>query len=235
MPNWFKKIKRTVALNLPAFHGQALPKEEILNVFKKPLENFEKLSEKAKWRNRQTQIKKNDDPIKLIQKTGQWYFGKLKDKTLGFVHESEMIKVKAKNWQLQAEVKKISLEEAIKKYHQVPYLLGGTTEQGIDCSGLTQRIYREVYGIELPKHSKDQARKGRKVLNLNKLKVGDLVFFSSLDNDAIKHVGLVLEAEKKEILHASEKVGNKVLIENLKDMMRRYRVSGVRRILKGLM
>jgi hypothetical protein len=230
MKKIFKKIKRIISLNLPAFHGYAEPLKNIADVFQKPLENFDKLSQQAKWRNRATQVRKGDSPIALIMKKGEWYFCRLKDKTLGWVHEKEVYKV-CKVHKV-CKVKEESLDKVVEKYLGASYLLGGTTEKGIDCSGLTQRIYKEVYGITLPKHSKDQAKLGKKVLDLNKLEKGDLVFFSALDNDVVRHVGLVLDAEKKEILHASEKAGNKVLVESLENLMRRYKISDVRRFLK---
>lgn len=56
------------------------------------------------------------------------------------------------------------------------YQLGGDSKEGIDCSGLTRRIYREVYGIELPRRTYEQMKIGSRIERQN-LKLGDIVYF----------------------------------------------------------
>lgn len=62
------------------------------------------------------------------------------------------------------------------KWKDTKYVWGGDSKKGIDCSALTRRIYREVYGHELPRVSTQQAQTGKKVSSKN-LKAGDIVFF----------------------------------------------------------
>lgn len=62
------------------------------------------------------------------------------------------------------------------KWKDTKYAWGGDSKKGIDCSALTRRIYREVYGHELPRVSTQQAQTGKKVSSKN-LKAGDIVFF----------------------------------------------------------
>lgn len=219
--NFIKKLRRFILLHLPALYGYAETKKEIADVFKKPLANFEKLSADAKTRNRQTQVQKYDSPIKLIYKRGDYFFGKLVDQTLGWMHISELKWTTWTKSRHDKNIKKIDLNEAVKKYLNTPYLLGGTTKKGIDCSGLSQRIYKEVYDIILAKHSKDQAKFGKKI-NLENAKEGDLIFFSRLDKNLICHVGIIIDPKKKIILHASEK--RKVSLEELDGMTKRYKV-----------
>ena len=88
-----------------------------------------------------------------------------------------------------------------KKYLNTPYLWGGRSPLGIDCSGYTQIVYR-FFGKNLPRDSSEQAKKGKKILNITKIKTGDLAFFST--KKSITHVGIILPNNK--IIHASGKV-----------------------------
>lgn len=56
------------------------------------------------------------------------------------------------------------------------YQLGRDSKEGIDCSGLTRRIYRKVYGIELPRKTYEQVKIGSRIERQN-LKLGDIVYF----------------------------------------------------------
>lgn len=80
-----------------------------------------------------------------------------------------------------------------KKYLGVPYLWGGISPAGFDCSGFTQTICRR-FGVTIPRDTKDQITVGQEV-DRDKMKTGDLVFFKrhvgfAIGNDAIIHASV---------------------------------------------
>ncbi|MHC1560440.1 C40 family peptidase [Actinomycetospora sp. C-140] len=72
----------------------------------------------------------------------------------------------------------------------VPYVWGGTTPDGFDCSGLTQWAFEKA-GIELPRTSRAQAQEGQEV-SQDSMKPGDLIFF----NSPVSHVGIYIGGGK---------------------------------------
>ncbi|MDD7916902.1 C40 family peptidase [Actinomycetospora callitridis] len=68
----------------------------------------------------------------------------------------------------------------------VPYVWGGTSPDGFDCSGLTQFAFEKA-GIELPRTSRAQAQEGQEV-DAGSMKPGDLIFF----NSPVSHVGIYI-------------------------------------------
>lgn len=112
----------------------------------------------------------------------------------------------------------------------VPYRGGGRSKRGVDCSGLTKCIYKNVYDIELSPSSQLQLdRDINRRVRKKHLKQGDLVFFSERKSTRrISHVGIYLKDGK--FIHASSKRG--VRIDYLDDQYwrRRWIIGG--RILK---
>jgi len=89
------------------------------------------------------------------------------------------------------------------KYLNAPYLWGGRSPFGIDCSGFTQNIF-QFFNIWLPRDASQQANIGNAVGFVEEAQPGDLAFFDREEDGLITHVGIIL-ADKK-IIHASGKV-----------------------------
>lgn len=105
-----------------------------------------------------------------------------------------------------------SVVDAARSYQGVPYLYGGTTRLGLDCSGLLQLSFGEA-GVSIPRSSNEQAAWGQPVKS-TELKPGDLVFFgASPGSRTITHVGMVtvVDADGVDFIHASTSLG---VVEN---------------------
>jgi hypothetical protein len=94
------------------------------------------------------------------------------------------------------------LDTVAKSFLNTPYLWGGRTHFGIDCSGFTQTVFR-LRGINLKRDASLQAEQGVLVPSLAEVKLGDLAFFNNAEGK-ITHVGIILNEEY--IIHASGKV-----------------------------
>ena len=111
-----------------------------------------------------------------------------------------------------------------KKYIGVPYLWGGTTPSGFDCSGFVQYVFK-AHGISLPRVSRDQYTAGYAVSKSN-LKPGDLVFFNT-SGSGVSHLGIYLG--NNQFIHASTSKG--VVITSLTSTYWSSRYIGARRVL----
>ena len=96
-----------------------------------------------------------------------------------------------------------------KQYLGVPYVWGGTSPAGFDCSGLVQYVFAS-HGIQLPRTTKEQWTVGRSI-SRSDLKVGDLVFFANTYTSGISHIGIYVG--DNQFLHASSSQG--VIISSL--------------------
>lgn len=102
------------------------------------------------------------------------------------------------------------------KYKGVRYRFGGTTRKGMDCSGIIYVAYGSQ-NIQLPRVSRDMAKRGKKT-SLNKVKKGDLLFFrTNRSRRNINHVGLVVSHKKGQIrfVHATSSRG--VIVSSLSE------------------
>ena len=87
-------------------------------------------------------------------------------------------------------------------YFNAPYLWGGRTPKGIDCSGFVQMVYR-LAGITIPREAEKQVNEGQTLSFLEEAQPGDLAFFGDTSG-CITHVGILWEQGR--IIHASGRV-----------------------------
>jgi gamma-D-glutamyl-L-lysine dipeptidyl-peptidase len=95
-----------------------------------------------------------------------------------------------------------SITDTAMKFINSPYIWGGRVPSGLDCSGLTQLVYK-IQGIPIPRNSWQQAEKGINIDFIDQTEPGDLVFFDN-DKSRIAHVGMILS--RGLVIHASGRV-----------------------------
>jgi cell wall-associated NlpC family hydrolase len=123
--------------------------------------------------------------------------------------KAKISKNEAKNfqsWYSEIEVSDQSITSAAEDLMGVPYLWGGTSTKGVDCSGFTKTVYF-LQGLVLPRDASQQAAVGELIdtsKEFSKLIIGDLLFFGKINEDQtehVVHVGLWLGNNK--YIHAS--------------------------------
>lgn len=100
-----------------------------------------------------------------------------------------------------------AVKAAALQYMHAPYLWGGRSLAGIDCSGLVQMAYK-FSNYALPRDASQQANKGMLIEFLQNAECGDLAFFDDKDGHIV-HVGLLLDNQN--ILHATDSSGRVVI------------------------
>lgn len=117
-----------------------------------------------------------------------------------------------------------SLMQAYRDWKGTPYVLGGASSIGVDCSSFVRLVFDDYFGIELPPNTQTQLNAGTGIRRAS-LRTGDLVFFRT--GRKTLHVGIITEG--KDFLHASTSQG--VMISNLSENYWSSRYLAARRVL----
>jgi cell wall-associated NlpC family hydrolase len=97
-----------------------------------------------------------------------------------------------------------ALNSFIQQWLHTPYKYGGMSKSGVDCSGFSSIVMRDVYGIKIPRTTRDQYDKGEKVRDGWRV-LGDLVFFKNVRGHGVDHVGIYMGNNR--FAHASTSKG----------------------------
>lgn len=164
-----------------------------------------------------------NETIKLLGEYGTFFLVERADGTRGWMISSTNLQ-SANIDQFQFPNKQSTTAESFfQHWNGKPYLYGGNTEQGIDCSAFVQRYFWEVKGILLPKNSQDQKAFCSQEVSENELKDDDLVFLHHLET-RIPHVGIV---QNGKIWHSS--LENGVVKQGLEALKEKYTLDAFKR------
>ena len=151
------------------------------------------------------------NPFNIVQpENGYSNFLIVAGSTLPFYKASNnTFKIGAESYTVQGDkivsvkknIRNVLIENAL-KYFNSPYLWGGRSPFGVDCSGFSQILYK-MAGIQIPRDANQQAAIGENITFVEEALPGDLAFFDN-DEGKIIHVGVIWE--KNKIIHSSGKV-----------------------------
>lgn len=102
------------------------------------------------------ELRVSDGPLQRLGGVGEAIVARGRDGTVGWLAGPLGPEVEAPRLPAPHGDDPLALVRAARPWLDAPYRLGGATEQGVDCSGLVQRLVLEVLGVLLPRHSSDQ-------------------------------------------------------------------------------
>ena len=141
--------------------------------------------------------------MKQLGVEGPWVSVELPDGATGYIEKSNVAEFAG--WKQSRRLTAENVENTAKSLLGIPYLWGGTSPKGMDCSGFTKTVYR-LNGLELSRDADQQSQDGDDIEpgeEFQNLKKGDLVFFGRKASperpEHVSHVGIYLE--NREFIH----------------------------------
>ena len=148
--------------------------------------------------------------LKYVSEDSQFYEVQYPDNRIGFLKKEEALIYNS--WLKNLAPSKENIELIAKKMDGFPYLWGGTSSKGMDCSGYTKMVYL-MNGFVIPRDASQQINAGKSVdsnLTFEDLEKGDLLFFGTKatknKKQRVVHVAIWLGNDKMEFIHASGNV-----------------------------
>ena len=148
--------------------------------------------------------------LQYVSEDNDFYEVKYPDNRIAYLKKNEAVMYNS--WLESVVATKENVETAAKTMTGFPYLWGGTSSKGIDCSGFTKMVYL-MNGFIIPRDASQQINAGKTVdkdLKFEGLEKGDLMFFGKKATaDAkqrVTHVGIWLGNDKMEFIHSAGNV-----------------------------
>ena len=171
--------------------------------------------------------------LKQLKSTGSWVAVELPDNRKGYIERSSVDEYG--HWKKTRKLTQESIEATAKTLIGIPYLWGGTSPKGMDCSGFAKNVFR-LNGLELSRDADQQAAEGAAVeagSDFENLKKGDLLFFGRKGTadrpEHISHVAIYLG--KKEFIHTPGGAG--VQINSLDATASNYNEAELKRFVRS--
>jgi len=150
--------------------------------------------EKSASRNNSEQLVSTTEALKEKSSIDKENLESLSSSLERFIIESDLLSTADKD----------ELMYKVIEYLNTPYLWGGTSKRGIDCSAFVQTVMYQSLGVLLPRTSLEQSSVGETVDRAD-LKFGDLLFFDTMRKGRTSHVGIYLEDGY--FVHSGSKTG----------------------------
>ena len=172
------------------------------------------------------------EKLLILEQDNNWYKVRQWDNYESWIHSFYLSLDTDNSSNTIDKIIKFSNENLIssaKEFLDIPYLWGGKSQLGFDCSGFVQTVFKK-FGINLPRDSYQQMNyNGLIEINYSEVKVGDLFFFA--DNKIVIHVAICIGNE--EIIHSSGYVKIEKLKKNKELYKKLYKIMSVKNIING--